>query len=141
MTLPINLPKRNHYKVAVFHQWVRQCKLGGIDVQIVVHQYVDVYRSVVIMTVYRLRHPSKLPLDDLRCGKKLLRRQRGEHPDAHIEKLIGRLEAPRLGLKHCRLAVYRAYLPAQQVDGTTHCGVSVAKIGAEREVSRMYISA
>lgn len=98
--LPINLPKWNHYKVALFHQRMRQCKLFGTDVQIVIHQYVNVYRSVVIMTVYRLNHPSKPTFDALCCGKQLLWRQCGEHPYTHIKKLIGRLKSPWFRFKH-----------------------------------------
>ena len=129
--------KRYHYKVALMHVRMGQREACGWQVQIVVHEHVDVYRAVVILPVYRLQGSAEPTLYVLCDVKHSFGRQRCLYTYAHIQELVRRLKAPWFGLDRRRLTVDAAHLIINKVYGAAHYGMTVAEIGAERKIKNM----
>ena len=116
------------------HVRMRQRKVGRRELQVVVHEDVDVDGAVVILSVYRLLRSAQFALYLLCRFEQFCGLQGGEQAHAHVHESVCRLKSPRLSLDERRLAVYRSSAFVEHLNGAAHCSLAIAEIGAERKI-------
>lgn len=132
-----DFPERNHHKIALVHQRMRDAEVGLIDRDSIIEQDVDIYRSVVILAIGRFPTSSQKALDALCFLKEVARTELCLHTDAGVEEEIVAPESPRLRLNERGLAHHRAnplsYLLYRRVEQF----LAIAKIGTQTKIYGM----
>jgi hypothetical protein len=132
-----DFPERNHHKIALVHQRMRDAEVGLIQGYIVVEQDVDIYRSVVIPAIGRFPASSQKALDALCFQKEVARTELCLHTDAGVEEEVVAPESPRLRLNERGLAHHRANPLSDLLYRRVEQFLAMAKIGTQTEIYGM----